>query len=64
MADGETVWIEWRMHGTRRDGRSLEFVGVNLFGVRDEQFVWGRIYTELVHEAGGIDAQIERMTTG
>ena len=29
------------MHGTRRDGMRLEFVGVNIFGVRDEQFVWG-----------------------
>jgi ketosteroid isomerase-like protein len=35
VADGDTVWMEWRMHGTRRDGTSLEFVGVNLLGVRD-----------------------------
>ena len=62
MEDGDTVWIEWRMCGTRRDGTAFEFAGVNLFGVRDEQFVWGRIYTELVRDAGGIDAQIERMT--
>ena len=40
----------------------MEFVGVNIFGVRDQHFVWGRIYTELVREAGGIEAQIERMT--
>jgi hypothetical protein len=32
--------------------------------VRDQQFVWGRIYTELVRDAGGIDAQIERTTRG
>lgn len=63
-ANGDTVWMEWRMHGTRGDGTRLEFVGVNIFGVRDEQFVWGRIYTELVRDAGGVDAQIERMTAG
>jgi ketosteroid isomerase-like protein len=62
VEDGDTVWIEWRMCGTRRDGTAFEFAGVNLFGVRDEQFVWGRIYTELVRDAGGIDAQIEHMT--
>lgn len=59
-----TVWIEWRMHGTRRDGTSMEFVGVNIFEVRDGQFSRGRIYTELVRDAGGIEAQIERMTKG
>lgn len=64
VVDGDTVWMEWRMHGARRDGARFEFAGVNLFGVRDEQFVWGRIYTELVRDAGGIDAQIERMTKG
>lgn len=62
--DGDTVWMEWRMHGTRRDGTPMEFAGVNLFGVRDGQFVWGRIYTELVRDAGGIDAQIECMSKG
>jgi ketosteroid isomerase-like protein len=64
VADGDTVWMEWRMQGTRVDGSPLEFVGVNLFGVRNEQFVWGRIYTELVRDTGGIDAQIARMTHG
>ena len=52
------------MHGTRRDGTQMEFVGVNIFGVRDEQFIWGRIYPELVRDVGGIEAQIERMTRG
>jgi hypothetical protein len=56
--------MEWRLHGTRRDGTPFEFVGVNIFGVRDQQFVWGRIYTEVVRDSGGIDAQFERMTKG
>jgi hypothetical protein len=50
--------------GTRRDGTPFEFVGANIFGVRDQQFVWGRIYTALVRDAGGIDAKIERIDQG
>lgn len=64
VADGDTVWMEWRMHGARLDGTQMEFVGVNIFGVRDDQFIWGRIYTELVRDAGGLEAQTERMTRG
>lgn len=56
------VWIEWRMSGTREDGTSMDFVGVNIFGVTDGTFRWGRIYTELARNAGGIEAQVARMT--
>ena len=62
VVDGMTVWIEWRMHGLRRDKSRMEFVGVNILEVKDEQFVRGRIYTELVRDAGGLDAQVDRMT--
>lgn len=58
----DTVWMEWRMHGTRPDATPFEFVGVNIFGVREGRIVWGRIYTELVRDSGDIDVQIERMT--
>lgn len=61
---GASVWIEWRLRGTRADGTPLEFAGVNIFEVRGGRFVRGRIYTELVREAGGIEGQIERMTKG
>jgi hypothetical protein len=50
------------MQGTRPDGSSMTFVGVNIFGVADGRLAWGRIYTELVRDAGGVDAQVERMT--
>ena len=62
VSDDDSVWIERRLHGTRRDGTPMEFAGVNIFGVRDDRFVWGRIYTELVRDTGGITVQIERMT--
>ncbi|AOT04261.1 nuclear transport factor 2 family protein [Arthrobacter sp. U41] len=64
VADGDDVWMEWSMQGTRRDGTLLEFVGVNIFRVKDGRFRSGRIYTEIVRDAGGIDAQINRMAKG
>lgn len=62
VTDGDTVWMEWRMHGTRVDGSPFDFAGVNLFGVRDHQIAWGRIYTHPVANQGDIDAQVESMT--
>jgi ketosteroid isomerase-like protein len=64
VSDGDEVWIEWGMRGTRRDGTVVEFVGVNIFHALDGRFRSGRIYTEIVRDAGGIDAQIDRMTKG
>lgn len=64
VADSQTLWIEWRMTGTRIDGTHMEFVGVNIFGVQKGQFHWDRIYTELVRDVGGITAQMDRMTRG
>lgn len=64
VVDGDDVWMEWSMRGTRRDGTLLEFVGVNIFQVKDGKFRSGRIYTEIVRDAGGIDAQINRMAKG
>jgi ketosteroid isomerase-like protein len=60
--EGDRVWVEWRMQGTRSDGSRMEFTGVNIFGVRDDRFAWGRIYTELVRDSGGVDEQVRRMT--
>jgi limonene-1,2-epoxide hydrolase len=64
VVDGTTVWMEWRMSGTRTDGTPMEFVGVNIFEVDGGVFTKGRIYTELVHDRGGIDSQVDRMTHG
>jgi limonene-1,2-epoxide hydrolase len=64
IADGDSVWMEWRMRGTRAGGTVMDFVGVNIFEVQDGRFRSGRIYTELVRNAGGVDAQIDRMTKG
>ncbi|WP_307311111.1 nuclear transport factor 2 family protein [Pseudarthrobacter enclensis] len=64
VSDGDELWMEWGMRGTRRDGTVMEFVGVNIFQVQDGRFRSGRIYTEIVRDAGGIEAQIDRMTKG
>lgn len=61
---GDEVWMEWRLSGTRDDGSAMEFVGVNIFGVERGVFRSGRIYTELARDAGGIEAQLQRMTRG
>ncbi len=61
-SDQNTLWMEWRMSGRRSDGSPMEFVGVNIFDVQDGRFRSGRIYTELVRDAGGVREQLERMT--
>jgi ketosteroid isomerase-like protein len=53
--DGEVVWSEWQMTGTRRDGTAHQMAGVVVFGIRDGQFSWARFYLEPV-QAGGADA--------
>ena len=53
--DGDVVWSEWEMTGTRRDGTAHQMAGVVVFGVRDGQFAWARFYLEPV-QAGGADA--------
>ena len=52
--DGDVVWSEWEMAGTRRDGTAHQMAGVVVFGVRDGGFAWARFYLEPV-QAGGAD---------
>ena len=52
--DGEVVWSEWQMTGTRPDGAAMQMAGVIIFGVRGGQFSWARFYLEPV-QAGGPD---------
>ena len=50
--DGELVWSEWEMTGTRRDGSEHHMAGVIVFGVREGQFSWARFYLEPVEASG------------
>ena len=57
--DGEMVWSEWEMSGTRRDGTTHQMAGVVLFGVSDGLFSWARFYLEPVQAGGpGPDAAV------
>lgn len=48
--DGDTVWTEWEMRGTRRDGTAHRLNGVIVFGVSDGAIRWARFYLEPVDE--------------
>jgi ketosteroid isomerase-like protein len=50
--DGEVVWTEWEMAGTRRDGATHLMRGVFIFGVEAAQIRWGRMFLEPVEESG------------
>lgn len=64
--DGEMVWSEWEMTGTRRDGTAHQMAGVVLFGVCDGLFSWARFYLEPVQADGpGPDAAVrQHISTG
>jgi hypothetical protein len=54
--------MEWRMLGMRPDGSVMEFADVNIFTLEGAVIRAGRIYSELVRQAGGVDSQVARMT--
>lgn len=50
--DGETIWSEIEMTGTRRDGTPHHMKGVIVFCVRDDVAHSARFYLEPVDDAG------------
>jgi len=50
-AMGDTVWTEWEMRGTRRDGKPHWTRGVIVFGVDSDAIRWARFYVEPVDES-------------
>lgn len=63
--DGESVWTEWEMTGTRRDGAPHLMRGVFIFGVRDSLIQWGRMFLESVDRDGAnMDAAVGRAMGG
>jgi ketosteroid isomerase-like protein len=62
--DGDRVWSEWEMTGTRRDDRPHAIAGVVIFGVAGNHIVSARFYLEPVETASGdADAAIDRLMT-
>ncbi|MEO8520586.1 MAG: nuclear transport factor 2 family protein [Acidobacteriota bacterium] len=52
VVDGEAVWSEWEMRGTRRDGTVHAMRGVIIFGVREGRASWARFYLEPLQDTG------------
>jgi ketosteroid isomerase-like protein len=51
--DGETVWTEWEMSGTRRDGDAFLMRGVIIFSVAEGAVASARFYLEPVEQTSG-----------
>ena len=46
--EGDRVWSEWDMAGTRRDGVPHHMAGVIIFGVQEDRIATARFYLEPV----------------
>lgn len=65
VADGATVWSEWRMAGTRRDGVPHEMRGVIVFEVAGELISAARFYLEPVErDSGTVDDAVRHAASG
>lgn len=63
--DGENVWTEWEMAGTRADGGALLLRGVVIFGMAGPLIERARFYLEPVEETtGDADAGVARVVAG
>jgi ketosteroid isomerase-like protein len=60
--DGDAVWTEWDMSGTRRDGGAHAMRGVVIFRVAGDVIASARFYLEPVEETSGdADAAVGRL---
>jgi ketosteroid isomerase-like protein len=60
--DGDSVWSEWEMRGTRPDGQPHVMRGVIIFGVAGSQAATARFFLEPVDEGeGGVDAAVGKV---
>jgi ketosteroid isomerase-like protein len=62
IIDEDTVWSEWEMRGTRRDGATHLMRGVVIFGLDGGEASWARFYLEPVEEGGGDVNEVVRRT--
>ena len=61
---GDTVWSEWEMRGTRRDGAAHLMRGVVLFEVRDRRAASARFYLEPAQDTGETASEAVREVVG
>ncbi len=61
--EGNTEWVECRIHGTRADRSALEMRGVIIQGIDDGRIAWARLYLADVERDGAdIDQAVAEMT--
>ena len=53
VTNGEEIWSEWEMRGTRPDGSPHLMRGVIIFGVSEGRASWARFYLEPVDRGDG-----------
>ncbi len=53
IVDGDTVWAELYIHGTRVDGKQHIVRGVSISKIKDGLIAWARLYIETPTEPGG-----------
>jgi ketosteroid isomerase-like protein len=62
LVDGDRLWTEWDICGTRPDGTALAMRGVVIFGVKPPLITSARFYLEPVEETSGdVDAHTQRV---
>ena len=60
--DGETLWTEWDISGSRPDGAAFLMRGVVIFGMADNAIASARFYLEPVEETSGdVDVHTRRV---
>lgn len=60
--NGDTLWTEWDISGTRPDGTAFLMRGVVIFGVTDAAITLARFYLEPVEESSGdVNAHTRRV---
>ena len=63
--DGDRVWTEWDISGTRRDGAPFGMRGVVIFGVTGDAISSARFFLEPVEQTSGdVDAHTARVVGG
>lgn len=65
VADGDTLWTEWEIAGTRSAGAPFSMRGVIIFRVERDVIVSARFYLEPVEETSGdVTAHTRRLVEG
>jgi len=62
--DGDSIWTEWEMKGTRLDGSTHLMLGVGIFAAEAGRFISLRFYLEPVEHGGAaVDEAVRRQVT-